>query len=64
MQNIKPGDLVVLGPESGLGRNPFLVLEVRSKELINPLYVRGSNGATWWARLDGTKVVSSAQSCA
>jgi hypothetical protein len=31
MQNIKPGDTVILGPENGLGRNPFLVLEVRSK---------------------------------
>lgn len=62
MQNIKPGDLVILGPENGLGRNPFLVLEVRSRDLIRPLYVRGQNGNTWWARAEGTKVVSSVQS--
>jgi hypothetical protein len=23
MQNIKPGDTVILGPETGLGRNPL-----------------------------------------
>ena len=62
MQNIKPGDLVILGPSSGLGKNPFLVLQVHSKDLLHPLYVRGQNGTTWWARPEGAKVVSSVQS--
>jgi len=62
MQNIKPGDLVILGPLSGLGNNPFLVLAVHSKEQRRPLYVMGQNGTTWWARAVGAKVVSSVQS--
>ncbi len=61
-QNIKPGDLVTLGPYDGLGTNPFLVLEVHSMERIHPLYVRSLNGTTWWARAKGVRIISSVQS--
>ena len=58
MNNIKPGDTVILGGENGLGKNPFLVLEVHPENLIHRLYVRGRNGETWWARIEGAKVIS------
>ena len=59
---INPGDLVTLGRTSGLGSNPFLVLQVLPGDLIHNLYVQGLNGQTWWARLEGARVVSPMQS--
>ncbi len=64
--DIKPGDLIIPSVWDGLGNNPMLVLEVHTNgpsgvPLIRPLKIRGQNGNTWWARADGTKVVSSVQ---
>ncbi len=61
-RDIKPGDLIIPSTWDGLGKNPFLVLEVHSKDLLRPLKVRGHNGNTWWARTEGAKVISSVQS--
>ena len=58
-QVIKPGDLIIPCVWDGLGKNPFLVLEVHSKNLLRPLKVRGQNGNTWWARAEGAKIVAS-----
>ena len=55
--HIKAGQLVQLGWQAGLGPNPFLVLDVNPKSLINDLYVRGTNGTTWWTRSDGAVVL-------
>jgi hypothetical protein len=60
--NIKPGDLIIPSPWDGLGMNPFLVLEVVSKDVIHRLRLRGQNGNTWWGRTEGAKVISSVQS--
>lgn len=56
---VKPGDMVILGAFSGLGTNPYLVLDVALDNRIHNLYVQGLNGQTWWARSDGAKVVQS-----
>ena len=56
--NIKVGDRVILGPQNGLGVDPFLVLRVVPGDIIHNLYVQGSNGETWWARIQGAKVCS------
>lgn len=61
-RNIKAGDLIIPSAWDGLGKNPMLVLEVHSKDLLRPLKVRGQNGNIWWARVEGAKVVSSVQS--
>jgi hypothetical protein len=57
-KNIVPGSIVTLGPENGLGCNPFLVLEVVPKDVIHRLHVRGINGQTWWARIEGARVIA------
>lgn len=55
--DIKPGDLIIPCVWDGLGKNPMLVLEVHSKDLLRPLKVRGQNGNTWWARAEGARVL-------
>jgi hypothetical protein len=61
-RDIKPGDMIIPSVWDGLGKNPFLVLEVHAKSQLRPLKVRGQNGNTWWARAEGAKVISSVQS--
>lgn len=54
---IQVGDTVVLSPSAGLGRGRFFVLDVDPHDTINSLYVQGANGATWWTRSSGARVV-------
>jgi hypothetical protein len=50
---IVPGDTVTLGAANGLGRGRFRVLRVFPGDPIHGLLVRGPNGETWPARLEG-----------
>ena len=53
----QPGDRVLLGPDNGLGRNPFTVIEVDPRDIIHRLHVEGANGQRWWARLEGARIL-------
>lgn len=46
MKSIKPGDMIIPSPYDGLGRNPFLVLEVHAFHNITSLYIMANNGTT------------------
>jgi len=54
--DIKPGDIVTLGPENGLGTGRFLVLKMYPNDPIHKLLVSGLNGI-WPARIEGARVV-------
>jgi hypothetical protein len=54
---ISPGDIVILGPQNGLGTGTFEVLKVYPGDLIHGLLVRGRNGQLWAARREAATVV-------
>jgi hypothetical protein len=60
---IAPGDTVTLGAANGLGLGRFVVQRVYAGDPIHKLLVRGPNGETWPARLDGAVRVEEAPPC-
>lgn len=58
MDNIKVGDTVTLSWENGLGTGLFTVLSINCSDVIHRLWVRGTNGQEWPARLEGAKKVA------
>lgn len=62
MSRPRPGDLVVLPPEDGLGTGLFLVLRVFGHSAgYRDLEVMGRNGQVWHARSQGAEVISRPQ---
>ena len=54
---VKVGDIIIPGPNNGLGRGKFKVLYIYPEPCLFPICVGGSNGQQWWIRREGIKVV-------
>lgn len=54
---VKVGDIIIPGPNNGLGRGKFKVLYIYPEVCLFPICVEGMNGQQWWIRREGIKVV-------